>query len=97
MEDEMVFAPNAFTPNADPFNNDWGIYVEGFRTEEFLLSVYNRWGELIWETTNPSGRWDGTYTDGNIVQSGVYVWYLTARDQITDEKFEYTGFINVIR
>jgi gliding motility-associated-like protein len=97
MEDEMVFAPNAFTPNADPFNNDWGIYVEGFRTEEFLLSVYNRWGELIWETTNPSGRWDGTYTDGNLVQSGVYVWYLTARDQITDEKFEYIGFINVIR
>ncbi len=97
MEDEMVFAPNAFTPNADPFNNDWGIYVEGFRREEFLLSIYNRWGELIWETTDPSARWNGTYSDGNLVQSGVYVWYLTARDQITDEKFKFTGFINLIR
>jgi len=96
-EDEMVFAPNAFTPNADPFNNDWGIYVEGFRAEEFSLTVYNRWGELIWETNDPTDRWDGTYGDGTIVQAGVYVWYITARDQINDKKFEYTGTINVIR
>lgn len=96
-EDEMVFAPNAFTPNADPFNNDWGVFVEGFRAEEFLLTVFNRWGELIWETTDPNERWDGTYFDGTLVQAGVYVWYITARDQINDEKFEYTGTVNLIR
>lgn len=97
LEDEMVFAPNAFTPNADPFNNEWGVYVEGFKANEFQLSIFNRWGELIWETNDPNQKWNGTYNNGILVQAGVYVWSLTARDQISDVKFQYTGFVNVIR
>ncbi len=97
LEDEMVFAPNSFTPNGDPFNPDWGVYVEGLLADEFELSIFNRWGEIIWRTTDENARWNGTYLDGQLVQSGVYIWYLIGRDQITDEKFEYTGSVNVIR
>ena len=97
LEDEMVFAPNSFTPNGDPFNPDWGVYVEGFLDNEFYLSVFNRWGEIIWETTDPTDRWDGTYVNGLIVPTGTYVWYIKARDQINDEIFEYTGTITVLK
>lgn len=97
LEDQMIFAPNAFSPNGDPFNQDWGVYVEGFNLDEFRLKLFNRWGELIWQTEDPTARWDGTYFDGNLVQSGVYVWYVKARDQINDEVFEYHGVVNVLR
>lgn len=97
LEDQMIFAPNAFTPNGDPFNEDWGVFVEGFNLDEFRLKLFNRWGELIWQTNDPTDRWDGTYLDGGLVQSGVYVWHVTARDQINDEVFEYHGMVNVLR
>jgi gliding motility-associated-like protein len=97
LEDEMIFAPNAFTPNGDPFNPDWGVYVEGFNLDEFRLELYNRWGEVVWQTDNPTDRWDGTYLDGTLVQSGVYVWHIKARDQINDKVFEYHGMVSVLR
>ena len=97
LEDQMIFAPNSFSLNDDPFNQDWGIYVEGFNLDEFYLTLYNRWGELIWQADDPTARWDGTYFDGNLVESGVYVWHVKARDQINDAVFEYHGMVSVLR
>ncbi len=96
LEDEFIYAPNAFTPNGDPFNQNWRVYAEGFDLTEFRLTVFNRYGEIIWTATDPEESWDGTYK-GEIVQDGVYVWYIRARDQITDEVFEFDGFITVFR
>lgn len=97
LEDELVIAPNAFTPNNDPMNPDWGVYVTGFQLEEFYLYVFNRWGEIVWQTRDPNNRWDGTGPDGIVVKDDVYTWYIKARDQINDEVFEYNGFIMVFK
>lgn len=97
LEDQMIYAPTAFTPNGDPFNQNWGVFVEGFNLDEFRLKLYNRWGELIWETNDPTNRWDGTYLNGVLVPDGTYVWHIKARDQINDEVFEYFGYVTVLK
>ena len=78
--------PNAFTP--DPLGSNGGIYDSSvldnnvffpvnYGVEEYKLQIYNRWGELIFETENVSQGWDGYYR-GEMAQQDVYVWKVTA-------------------
>jgi gliding motility-associated-like protein len=71
----FVFIPNAFSPNKDG-NND-KLYVRGPFIESFVFRVYDRWGELVWETTQLSEGWDGTYR-GKLLDPDVYDYYLQA-------------------
>ena len=96
--------PNAFTPDPngpsggvyDPtsFNNDifFPIY-EG--VDDYHLMIFNRWGELIFESFNISIGWDGYYRD-NLAQSDVYVWKVRARYTNGDEQ-TYVGELHLIR
>ena len=59
-----VFIPNAFTPNGDG-NNDV-LYVRGRNIEELYFAVYDRWGELMFESTDVNIGWDGTYKDSEL-------------------------------
>jgi gliding motility-associated-like protein len=70
------YLPNAFTPNKDGLNDCFGIKNWGLITE-FKLAVYNRWGEEVFYTTNPSNCWDGTYK-GVQQNPGNYVYYIKA-------------------
>ncbi|HEX4958013.1 MAG TPA: LamG-like jellyroll fold domain-containing protein [Lacibacter sp.] len=70
------YLPNAFTPNNDGLNDCFGIKNWGLITE-FKLTVYNRWGEEVFSTTNPSKCWDGTYK-GLQQNPGNYVYYIKA-------------------
>jgi gliding motility-associated-like protein len=71
----FVFIPNAFSPNKDG-NND-KLYVRGPFIESFVFRVYDRWGELVWETTNLTEGWDGTLR-GKLLDPDVYDYYLQA-------------------
>jgi gliding motility-associated-like protein len=88
-----IFIPNAFSPNDDGSNDI--LYVRGNTIREMLLRVYNRWGEKVFETTNPSAGWDGTYK-GKKVQPGVYDYYVEATC-VNNEKFFKKGNITVLR
>jgi gliding motility-associated-like protein len=92
----ILYAPNSFTPDDDEHNQDWGIHIEGIDIYNFNLLIYNRWGEVIWESKDPFATWDGTF-NGQIVPQGTYVWTIDAKDAINDNKFQYNGYINVIR
>lgn len=97
--DEVVlfYVPNAFTPNADPFNQTFGpVFVPGFTPRDFRFFIYNRWGELIWESYDPSARWDGTYGDV-MVEDDVYVWKVLFRENKSDKIHEDYGHITVIK
>jgi gliding motility-associated-like protein len=60
------------------------------------LLVFNRWGNIIWESKDPEGKWDGTY--GNKpCPDGVYPWKIVFSVGNTDEKKEIHGFITLIR
>ena len=71
----FVYIPNAFSPNKDGQNDK--LYVRGQFIESFVFRVYDRWGELVWETTTLSEGWDGTYR-GKLLDPDVFDYYLQA-------------------
>ncbi|MBK8807466.1 MAG: gliding motility-associated C-terminal domain-containing protein [Bacteroidales bacterium] len=81
----MTF-PNAITPQLSQNNKFYGVKEEGVIEEGFDLKIYNRWGELMFETTDKSERWDGMY-NGNYVKQDVYVYHCKA----TCEKLDNDG------
>jgi gliding motility-associated-like protein len=91
-----MYVPTGFTPNGDGINDVWE--VQGFNEErELALRVYDRWGSLIFYTTDLEDHWDGTINEtGNLVPGGVYVYKLVFYINEFDVK-EVTGEITVVR
>lgn len=92
----ILYAPNSFTPDGDEHNQDWRVYIEGIDVYDFELTIYNRWGEIVWETRDPEQAWDATY-NGKPVSDGTYTWFIRTRDLLDDEKYEFQGHVNVFR
>ncbi len=92
----ILYSPNTFTPDNDEFNGTWKIYIEGIDASEFELKVYNRWGQLIWESHDPAAEWDGTYK-GETVAAGNYNWSIRAKDAYTSENYTWNGSILLIK
>lgn len=92
----LLYAPNTFTPDDDELNQNWRVYMEGIDLYDFELLIFNRWGEVIWESHDISVPWDGTY-NGKPVEEGTYTWVIRAKDLLNDAKYTYNGHVNVIR
>nr|WP_294861423.1 gliding motility-associated C-terminal domain-containing protein [uncultured Fluviicola sp.] len=88
----IIYAPNAFTPDGDEFNQTWRIYIEGVDEFDFELQIFNRWGEVIWESHDVNASWDGTY-HGQLVPQGTYTWLVRTRELISDKKYVWNGSI----
>jgi len=99
ISDPIYYVPNTFTPDQDEHNQTWNpVFTTGFDPYNFSLKVFNRWGELIWESNDASAGWDGTYgSDGLKVQAGVYTWVIRYSNKETDDKKVVSGFVNVLR
>ena len=66
--EELVYIPNTFTPDGDEKNNVWvPIFTSGFDPYDFHLTVYDRWGEIVFETKDIDFGWDGTYKNNTAV------------------------------
>jgi len=99
-KDETIFyVPNSFTPDEDEFNQTWGpVFTKGFDAYNFSLYIYNRWGELIWESNDANARWDGSYgVNGVKCPQGVYSWKINFKPTETDEKLTINGIVNLLR
>ncbi len=92
----LIYAPTAFTPDGDEHNQNWNVSIEGIDIYSYNLTIYNRWGEIIWESNDASIGWDGTY-NGKLVQAGTYAWKIEARDGLNDGKYVWNGHMNVLR
>jgi gliding motility-associated-like protein len=92
----LFYAPNTFTPDGDEFNQSWKFNVEGVDITQFNLTIFNRWGQVIFETNDTKVGWDGTF-QGRIVEQGIYNWTATAKEIISDKKYEFRGSINVLK
>ncbi|SFT90499.1 gliding motility-associated C-terminal domain-containing protein, partial [Lishizhenia tianjinensis] len=92
----IMYAPNTFTPDGDEYNNSWRVFVEGIDVYSVELTIYNRWGEVIWKSFDLEQQWDGTY-NGKQVPTGVYTWTFKARNKQDDAKFTKTGYVQVMR
>jgi gliding motility-associated-like protein len=70
-----LYIPSAFTPNGDGLNDTFGIKGEGIK--DYHLFIYDRWGEIIFESTNLRQQWDGK-CNGKPAEQGTYVYQLFA-------------------
>jgi gliding motility-associated-like protein len=68
--------PNAFTPNGDGKNDCFGVSTWG-NVGNLKLQIFNRWGELVFSTTDPNKCWDGTYK-GLRQPSGAFIYQISA-------------------
>lgn len=68
-----VYAPNVFSPNNDGFNDNFQIFA--FDIIDYHLTIFSRWGELVFESDDQSEFWDGSFK-GKKVNNEVYVWQL---------------------
>lgn len=92
-EEPFLFVPNAFSPNGDG-NNDL-LYVRGPYIERMIFRVYNRWGEMVFESVNKDKGWDGVYK-GKLCEPDVYDYYLDA-ECIGGFKKLITGNVTLVR
>lgn len=87
------FIPTAFTPNGDGTNDLF--YVRGGALQAFKLSIYNQWGELIFNSSDQDIGWDGTHR-GALVESGTFV-YVVVGTNSAGEDINLKGHITLIR
>lgn len=87
-----LFIPNSFTPNGDGLNDTFGVYGESVKN--YRMEVYNRWGEIIFSSTEVTRQWDGTYR-GKHVPQGAYVYKVSASG-INGNEMARNGTVNII-
>lgn len=88
--------PNIYTPNNDNVNDVWGLQFNQIRfVKGFRLNVYNRWGNVIFESTQPNRKWDARTTSGEPVSAGVY--FYTVEFLINDKPLTLKGTVTLLR
>ena len=91
--DPDIFVPDAFTPNGDG-NND-KLFVRGRHISSMELKIFDRWGEVVFQTKDQAKGWDGSYK-GKPVDPAVYVYWLTAHC-VDGQEYFTKGNVTVIR
>lgn len=91
--DELFF-PSAFSPNNDGANDQFHE-LQQVGISNLYYSVYNRWGQLVYETNAIDGRWDGSFK-GKPADVGVYVWYAKA-DMVNGSHISQKGNVTLVR
>lgn len=91
--DTRFWIPDAFTPNDDNKNEFFKPIMDGIVTYDFM--IFNRWGELIFKTTDQNKGWDGKY-QSELCQQGVYVYKIRTTNILNKDK-TYIGHVTLVR
>ena len=98
-----LYVPNAFTPNGDGLNETFFPMGTGFDPDQdFVFTIYDRWGRVMFTSTSVDDAWDGTARDlggEDLVQNGVYVWRIELKEatRSSEEKHEYVGHVTLMK
>ncbi|MBI1224726.1 MAG: PKD domain-containing protein [Bacteroidetes bacterium] len=96
---EPFYVPNAFSPNNDGVNDVFRVYLaEGAHFDEFLLMVFDRWGNQLFVTEDPELGWNGIYRD-QPMDPAVVVWYVSAKVTVCGRKIDVfrKGGVTIMR
>ena len=93
----LIYIPNSFTPDGDEHNNRWlPTFTSGFDPYSFNLTIYNRYGQIIFESNDSTEGWDGTYNNV-MCQDGIYS-YIISYGNLKDDGYNVIrGHITLIR
>ncbi len=91
------FVPNAFSPNLDGLNETFSVTFGLSTVDTFQISIYNLWGEQIYQSSDIEEKWDGKW-QGNYVPGGTYIWYAVLKTPcLPDEKRYQSGTLTIMR
>jgi gliding motility-associated-like protein len=94
----LYFVPNAFTPDGDTYNEMFKpVFVSGLDVYDFTLMIFNRWGEVVFESHNVDFGWDGTYGNRGMADDGIYIWKLEFGETMSDKKHYDEGHITLLK
>ena len=95
----VYYIPNTFTPDGDGFNELFlPVFTSGFDPYNYHLSIFNRWGELVFESYNPKIGWDGSFgLRGLDAPVNTYSYKIEFKRVNTDQRYTLSGHINLLR
>lgn len=97
VEEVIFYVPNTFTPDDDDYNPTFQpVFSSGYDPYDFTLLIFNRWGEIIFESHNADIGWDGTY-GGELMQDGTYSWKIEFKTTTSDERRVVVGHVNMMK
>lgn len=92
-EEASPYIPNAFTPNYDGVNDEF--YITNADFPKFSFSVFDRWGNRVYTSTDPNFRWNGEH-NGEAVASGTYVYVMEGVSS-RGRQIKRSGSISIVR
>jgi gliding motility-associated-like protein len=96
-EDVILYVPNSFTPDGNSTNPYFvPVLTSGYNPDTYHMVIFNRWGNVIFESKDVSYGWDGS-VDGQPAPGGIYIWTLkfSAADRV--QKYRWNGTVNLMR
>ena len=93
----LYYVPNSFTPDGDEHNNTFKwVFTSGFDPYDFSAIIFNRWGEVIYESRDSNDYWDGTYNNSPC-PAGAYTYRFQFKDKKTDGRYQFAGSVSLLR
>jgi gliding motility-associated-like protein len=90
-----IYVPNAFSPDGHGNNNTFFPVVLGYDKDNFTMTIFDRWGEILFETNTPENGWDGTYK-GTMSKNDVYIWKIKVKTHNSLIK-KYVGNVTLLK
>ncbi len=99
ISDELIFyVPNIFTPDGNSINNTFfPVFTAGYDIYDYHLTIFNRWGEVVFESYNAAVGWDGSFADQGLVEDGVYIWQIEFGETMSDKRHKERGHVTVLK
>ena len=99
LKDVGLYIPNSFTPDGDEYNHTfYPVLTEGYKKDSYHMSIFDRWGELVFETYDVSFGWNGSYRKNGIqCKTGTYTWVIEVIELQSAVNRKFNGHLNLIR
>jgi len=97
-DDLLWFIPNSFSPNGDGINDIWKPVGTTIDLTSYSCKIYDRWGRLVFQTADIDQGWNGANMDSEyFADTDIYTYVLEVTSATTEDKYELTGFITIVR
>ncbi|MFT7347610.1 MAG: gliding motility-associated-like protein, partial [Cryomorphaceae bacterium] len=97
-DDLLWFIPNSFSPNGDGINDLWKPVGTTVDLTSYSCKIYDRWGKVVFQSSDINTPWNGSNTNSEYFSgTNIYTYVLEITSATTEDKYELTGFITLIR
>ena len=97
-QDYTIYVPNTFTPDGNGANEIFKPVMTGFDPQDYTMYIFNRWGDLIFETHDMEIGWDGRYAGQDFrVQDGVFTWKIQAGLKGSPDTKLFVGHVSILK